>query len=136
MKTKVLLVDDHKMIRNILRGLLDSEPGIQVVAEANNGKEGLRIAEEQHPDVIVTDLKMSGMDGLEMAREIGGHAPSSKVIILTMYGDPMYVSQAVEAGAQGYVLKGGDLGELVQAIHDVASGQRYFSPSISPTNCQ
>jgi DNA-binding NarL/FixJ family response regulator len=125
-----MLVDDHKMIRNILRGLLDSEPGIQVIAEAQDGHEGLEIAEKQQPDVVITDLKMAGMDGIEMAREIGWHAPSSKVIILTMYSDPIYVNQAREAGARGYVLKGGDLSELIQAIHDVAAGRPYFSPAL------
>jgi DNA-binding NarL/FixJ family response regulator len=130
MNTKVLLVDDHKMIRNILRGLLNSEPGIQVIAEAKDGREGLELAEKQQPDVVITDLKMAGMDGIEMARKMGWRAPSSKVIILTMYGDPIYVSQAREAGAHGYVLKGGDLNELIQAIHDVAAGHPYFSPAL------
>ena len=82
------------------------------------------------PDVIITDLKMAGMDGLEMARIISGHALSSKVIILTMYGDPIYVNQAREAGAHGCLLKGGDLSELVQAIRNVVAGQQYFSPGL------
>jgi DNA-binding NarL/FixJ family response regulator len=134
MKTKVMLVDDHKMIRSLLRGLLDLEPGIQVVAEARDGQEGLQLAEKQQPDVIITDLKMTGMDGLEMARKMRGNVPASKVIILSMYADPVYVNQAMEAGAHGYVLKGGDLSELVRAIHNVASGQRYFSPSLIPAS--
>lgn len=128
--TKIVLVDDHRMLRGILRGLLEAEPGIEVVGEAADGQQGLQLAEERRPDVLISDLRMEGMDGLQLTREIRDFSPMTKVIILTMYGDPIYVTQALEAGASGYVLKGADLTDLLQAIQDVSSGQHYLSPSL------
>ena len=129
--TKILIVDDHRLLREILRTLLDAEPGLEVVGEANDGREGLLIAEERHPDVTICDLRMERMDGIELTRELQGLSPATRVIILTMYADPIYVKQAIDAGASAYVLKGTDMGELIQAIHEVTSGNRYLSPSLS-----
>ncbi len=129
--TKIVLVDDYRMIRKLLRGLLEAEPGIEVVGEADDGCEGLRIAGERQPDVVICDLRMQGMDGLELTRELRGHFQEVRIIILSMHGDPVYVTQAMDAGALGYVLKGGDFEELIQAIHQVSSGQRYLSPSLA-----
>jgi DNA-binding NarL/FixJ family response regulator len=129
--TKILLVDDHRMLRGILRGLLEAEPGIEIVGEAEDGRQGLLLAEEQRPDVLISDLRMQDMDGLELTRELRELSPDTRVIILSMYGDPVYVAQAMHAGASAYVLKGSDLNDLLQAIDRVASGQRYVSPSIS-----
>ncbi len=128
--TTIVIVDDHKMLRGILRTLLDAEPGLEVVGEADNGRTGLLIAGEHKPDVAICDLRMTPMDGLELTRELHTHSPATQVIILTMYGDPLYVTQAMEAGAAAYVLKGTDIGELIQAIHQVSSGKRYLSPSL------
>jgi len=127
---KIVLVDDHRLLREILRGLLEAEPGIEVVGEAEDGRQGLQLAEQQKPDLIISDLRMERMDGLEMTREIHELSPGTRVIILTMYGDPIYVAQAMDAGASGYVLKGSDLNDLLQAIDTVALGQRYVSPSV------
>ncbi len=128
--TKILIVDDHKMLRGILRTLLNAEPGLEVVGDANDGRTGLRIAEEHQPDIAICDLRMDGMDGIELTRELQALSPPIRVIILTMYGDPVYVTQALEAGASAYILKGTDISELIQAIHEVNSGHRYLSPSL------
>jgi DNA-binding NarL/FixJ family response regulator len=89
--------------------LLDAEPGLEVVGEANGGREGLRVAEGQKPDVALCDLRMDGTDGIELTRELHGLSPATRTVILTMYGDPVYVAQATEAGASAYVLKGTDV---------------------------
>lgn len=128
--TKIVLVDDHRLLRGILRGLLQSEPGLEIVGEAENGNQGLRLAEERKPDLLISDLRMEGMDGIELTREVHGLSPETRVIILTMYNDPIYVAQAMAAGASGYVLKGADLSDLLQAIEQVSSGHPYVSPSV------
>ncbi len=128
--TKIVLVDDHKLLRGILRSLLESNPDFEIVGEAEDGKQGLELAGEWKPDVLISDLRMDGMDGLELTREVRGLSPATRVIILTMYGDPIYVAQAMEAGASGYVLKGCDLNDLLQAIESVASGHLYMSPAL------
>jgi len=131
--TKIVIVDDHKLLRSILRGLLQSEPGLQVVGEADDGFQGLQIAVEQKPDVLISDLKMDKMDGIELTRKLQGIVPSTRIIILTMYGDPIYVNKAIDAGASAYVLKGSNIDELVRAIQVVASGNQYLSTSLSST---
>ena len=129
--TTIVIADDHKLLRGILRTLLDAEPGLDVVGEASDGWEALRIAKEHQPDIAICDLRMERMDGIELTRKLQGLSPATRVIILTMYADPVYVAQAMEAGASAYVLKGTDIGDLVQAIREVTSGNRYLSPSLS-----
>jgi DNA-binding NarL/FixJ family response regulator len=129
--TKIVIVDDHKLLRGILRGLLEAEPGLEVVGEADDGFQGLKIAEEQKPDVLISDLRMDKMDGIELTRKLQGTVPSTRIIILTMYGDPVYVSRAMNAGASGYVLKGSDIDELIHAIQLVQSGNQYLSASLA-----
>ncbi|NLT65279.1 MAG: response regulator transcription factor [Acidobacteria bacterium] len=129
--TRVVLADDHRMLRSILKGFLESEPEIEVVAEAEDGLQALQAAAEFKPDVVISDLRMEKMDGLELAREIQETLPATRVIILSMHNDPAVISQAMEAGASGYVLKGTDLGDLLRAIEQVSSGQRYLSPALS-----
>ncbi len=129
--TRVVLVDDHRMLRSILKGFLESEPEIEVVAEAEDGLQALQAAAEFKPDVVISDLRMEKMDGLELAREIQGTLPATRVIILTMHNDPAIISQALDAGASGYVLKGTDLGDLLRAIEQVSSGHRYVSPALN-----
>ena len=128
---KVLLVDDHRMLRGLLRSLIEEQAGLEVAGEADNGLIGLDLARQLQPDVVVTDLNMTGMDGLELARELCHFSRPVGVVILTMFREPAYVDQAMEAGARGYVLKGGDFEEVVQAIRAVASGRRYISPSLA-----
>jgi DNA-binding NarL/FixJ family response regulator len=129
--TKIVIVDDHKLLRGILRGLLESEPGLEVVGEADDGFQGLRIAQEQKPDVLISDLRMDKMDGIELTRKLQGLVPSTRIIILTMYGDPIYVHKAIDAGASAYVLKGSDIDELIHAIRLVSSGNQYLSASLA-----
>ena len=127
---KILLVDDHGMLRELLRGLLEAEQGIKIVGEAEEGRRGLQLAAEHKPDLVISDLRMKGMGGLEMIREMHAISPRTQVIILSMHGDPSYVTLAMDAGASGYVLKGSGLQDLLQAINTVALGQPYVSPSI------
>ena len=128
---KIVLVEDHRNLRGIIRALLQSEPGFEVVGEAANGKEALHVAKEWKPDVWISDLRMEAMDGLELTREIHGLSPATRVIIWTMHGDPFYVAQAMAAGASGCMLNGDDSRVLLQAIEAVASGKSYLSPSLS-----
>ena len=130
--TKIVIVDDHKLLRGILRGLLEAEPDLEVVGEADDGFQALTVAEEQKPDVLISDLKMDRMDGIELTRKLQGVAPSTRIIILTMCGDPIYVIRAIDAGASAYILKGSDIDELIRAIHLVESGSQYFSSTLIP----
>jgi DNA-binding NarL/FixJ family response regulator len=128
--TRVLIVDDHGMLRELLRGLLEAEPGIIIVGDAEDGRKGLQMAMEHNPDVIISDLRMKGMGGLDMIREIRAFSPGARVIVFSMHGDPSYVALAMDAGASGYVLKDSGFTDLLQAIATVSEGQTYVSPSI------
>ncbi len=132
--TKIVIVDDHARVRSLLSGLLSEQPGFEVIGEARDGYEGLSLVQQHKPDVVITDLKMDGMDGLDFTRKVCAVSESIGVIVLSMYGEPLYLTQAREAGARGYVIKGGDFEELVEAIHEVSSGRRYASPSFSTIN--
>ena len=131
---KIVVVEDHEAIRGLLCRLLEAEPDIQVVGAASDGREGLQIAAERHPDVVISDLIMSEMNGLELTRELHCQFQAIGIIILTMYGDSVYVEQALKAGALGYLLKGDDFSQIVRAIHDVSLGRRYLSPSLPEIN--
>ncbi len=128
---KIVIVDDHLRVRGLLRRLLEEQPDLEVLGEADDGLEGLELVRKLRPDVVITDLKMHGMDGLEFTRELVGLSSSIGVIVLTMYGEPLYAMQAMDAGAMGYVLKGSDFDELIQAIREVTAGRRYVSPELS-----
>jgi PAS domain S-box-containing protein len=128
---KILLVDDHAVVREGLRMALDAQPGITVVGEAEDGRQALELIEELHPDVVVMDVAMPNMNGLEATRQSKRRFPEVKVVILTMYEDEEYVAQIVEAGANGCVVKRSAGTELLLALHAAMRGERYFSPSIA-----
>ncbi len=128
--TRILLVDDHGMLRELIRGLLESEPGLTIVGEAEDGRKGLQLAEAQKPDLVISDFRMQEMNGLEMIREIHSFSPGTRIIIHSMLEDPACVAMAMEAGASGYVLKGSSFDDLLMAIHMAISGQHYISPSL------
>jgi len=127
----ILLVDDHALVRAGIRALLDKVPEVQVVAEAKDGREALRLIGESHPGLVLMDIAMPGLNGLEATARITKEHPGVPVIILSMYADEEYVRGAVAAGAVGYLVKRGAAAELETAIETVARGGTYFSPLVS-----
>jgi len=130
MPTRIILADDHTIVRQGIKSLLERE-GMQVVAEAADGREAIRHAEALAPDVVVMDIGMPTLNGMEAARELARCCPKVRPILLTQHDEPQYVSAALRAGVKGYVLKSQITGDLVQAIQQVLRGQVYLSPGIS-----
>lgn len=125
---RVLLVDDHVIVREGLRMLLSEEPGIEVVGEAGDGADSVKLAAALHPDVILMDLVMPGMDGIQAMQGIRAISPSSQVLVLTSFGDDQRVRDAIQAGAIGYLLKDVLKTDLLQAIRAAAQGQPTLHP--------
>ena len=130
MKIRVLIADDHTIVRAGLTALLGTEKDIEVVGEAKNGAEAVSDAVELHPDIVIMDLMMPKMDGVEATKELVRKAPSVKTILLTTYGTSDGIAHALRAGARGAVLKNADNSELAKAIRIVAQGGDYISPDI------
>ncbi|MGO8765285.1 MAG: response regulator transcription factor [Limisphaerales bacterium] len=130
-KIQVLLADDHTIVRQGLRALLEAEPDIAVVAEAGNGRQAVQLAKNFSPEVVVMDLAMPNLNGLEAARQIARDVPGAKLLILSSYNDDDYVAQVIKAGAKGYLYKQTAATELIRAVREVCRGNRYFSASIS-----
>jgi len=128
---RVLLADDHTLVRAGIRGLLTNLPGVEVVGEAGEGHEALRLAEELQPDIVLLDIGMPGLNGLEVAARLTRAAPTIRVVILSMHISEEYVLQALRAGAAGYLLKGSAVAELELAISAVVRGDSYLSPAVS-----
>jgi DNA-binding NarL/FixJ family response regulator len=128
----ILLVDDHSYIRKGVRYLLETLGDIEVVATARNGIEAVAKARLHHPDVVIIDISLPLMNGIEAIRQIRKSCPGTRLLTLSIYDDPLYVKNAVEAGATGYVLKDGIPNELLEAIRSLNSGKRYFSRKIAP----
>jgi len=128
---RVLLAEDHTIVRKGLRSLLDAEAGIEVVGEAGDGREAVRKVQQLSPDIVVMDIAMPGLNGLEGTRQIRKRFPEVKVVILTMHTDEEYILQILASGASGYVVKQAAPRELVSAIQSVHRGGSFFSPSIS-----
>jgi DNA-binding NarL/FixJ family response regulator len=127
----VVLADDHPIVRSGLRALLGSIDGLTVVGDADNGHDAVRQAVTQHPDVLVMDIQMPGLDGIQATRLITRDAPGVAVLMLTMYQDDDSVFSAMRAGARGYLLKGATQDEIVRAIRAVAAGEAIFGPGIA-----
>ena len=130
-KITVLLADDHTVVRQGLRALLVAEEDIDIVGEAETGRQAVQLAKKLLPDVVVMDIAMPLLNGLEATRQITRDVPSSKVIILSSYSDDEYVNQLTEAGAIGYLIKQTAANDLLKAIREAHRGNAYFSPSIS-----
>jgi len=128
---KILLVDDHDLVRLGIRRLLSDLPDIQVIGEAKCGEEGVQLAKEMKPDVILMDVKMPGIGGLEATKRILHHHPEMKVLVVTIYGEEPYPTRVLQAGAAGYITKGASMEEMVQAIRAVYAGKRYLSPEVA-----
>jgi DNA-binding NarL/FixJ family response regulator len=129
--TRVVIVDDHTIVRQGLRKLLESEEGIEVVGEASDGREAVARAGELMPHVMVLDLSMPGLNGLEAVRQILKRSPKTRVLILSMHKNDAYVLQSLRNGASGYVLKDSATEEIVTAIRALSRGESYLSPTIS-----
>lgn len=128
---RVLVADDHPLFRTGLRMALDHTDGIQVVGEAATGLEVVQLAEELRPDVVVMDLDLPELHGVEATRRVVTRCPSVGVLVLTMFGDDDSVFAAMRAGARGYLLKGSDQAEIVRAVRAVAAGEALFGPSVA-----
>jgi DNA-binding NarL/FixJ family response regulator len=126
--TRVILVDDHRLLRSGVRSLLEDLEDIEVVAEASDGLEALALIERHRPDVILSDITMPGLNGLELSERVAAAYPEARVIILSMHSDPEYVRKAILAGASGYLLKDSEETELGLAIRAVGRGEFYLSP--------
>jgi len=130
MPTRVILADDHAIVRQGIKSLLERE-GLQVLAEASDGREALNHAEKLAPDIVIMDIGMPTLNGMEAARELARTCPKVKPILLTQHDEPQYVSAALKAGVKGYVLKNQLSSDLIHAIQQVMRGHVYLSPGIS-----
>lgn len=130
-KIKILLADDHKITRQGLRSLLANEPDMEVVAEAEEGRGAVRLAGELKPDVVIMDVSMPDLNGMEATRQIVKRLQAVKVVALSMHSDNMYVTEMLKSGVCGYLLKDCAFEELASAIRSVLDGKTYLSPSIS-----
>ncbi len=131
MPIRILLADDHAILRRGLKALLEREADVEVVGEAADGRETLQQVEALRPDVVVLDITMPNLNGIEAARQIQAKGWGTAIIILSMHSDEGYVLRALRAGAKGYLLKDTVEAELIRAIHAVTGGKAYFSPEVS-----
>lgn len=128
---KILLVDDHDLVRLGINKLLSEIKGFQIVGEARSGEEAIEKVGKLRPDIVLMDVKMPGMGGLEATKRIVKQYSKVKVLVVTVYGDEPYPSRVLQAGATGYMTKGAGVEEMVQAINSVFSGKRYLSPEVA-----
>ena len=130
-KINVVLADDHVLVRDGIKALLEDEIGISVIDEASNGKEALKIVNKNSPNVLIVDIRMPELNGIEVVREIKKSHKNVKTLVLSMHDSEEYVIQAIQAGADGYLLKGASKEEFLKALNSIASGGKYFSGDVS-----
>jgi len=128
---RILLADDHKLIRGGLRLVIDQQPDLSVVGEADDGRQAVELTKSLKPKVVVMDIGMPNLNGIEAARQITAMRPDTAVVMLSMHSDEGYVLRALGAGARGYLVKDSATTDLVQAIHAVVEGKAFFSPAVS-----
>jgi DNA-binding NarL/FixJ family response regulator len=126
---RLLIADDHTLVRQGLRRILEAQPGWEVVAETGDGREAVRLAAELRPDVVLLDIAMPHLNGVEAMQQIERRVPGVRVLILSMYADEAYVTRAIRAGASGYLLKDSADMDLIKGISAVAQGKSFFSPA-------
>ena len=131
MPTRILLADDHTLMRQGLRHILSQQPDFEVVAEAGSGLDAVEAAQRLQPDIVIMDIAMKELNGIEATAQIVKHAPHTAVLILSMYSDERYVLRAVKAGARGYVLKNSAGDELVEAVSMLQRGKPFFSSAVA-----
>jgi len=130
-KTRILLADDHAVVRRGFRRILDAESDLEVVGEVANGRQAVESATELQPDVVVMDVTMPELNGIEATRRIADSAPRARVLALSMHKDSVYVREILRAGARGYLLKDSEEGDLLTAVRAVSRGEAYLSPAIA-----
>jgi DNA-binding NarL/FixJ family response regulator len=130
-RIRVLLADDHALVRAGIRSLLSGLPGVEVIGEAHDGREALRLTLEKRPDVVLMDISMPSLNGLEAAGRLAKECPTARVVILSMSATEEYVAQALRAGAAGYLLKDAEPAELELAVRAAARGETYLTPAVS-----
>ncbi len=131
MSIRILLADDHKIVRDGLRSLIETQPGMEVVGEAADGRTAVSLAIRLNPDVVIMDISMPDLNGIDAARQIASEAPKVKIITLSMHSESRYVKEIFRNGASGYLLKECAFEELAIAIHTVAEDQIYLSPQVA-----
>lgn len=130
-KTRILLADDHAIVRQGFSLILKAQPDLEVVGEASNGREAVDLATKLQPDIIVMDVSMPELNGIEATRRIAEASPRTRVVALSMHRDSVYVREALRAGARAYLLKDSVEGDLITAVRAVAKGEGYISPAVS-----
>ncbi|MBI2831731.1 MAG: response regulator transcription factor [Chloroflexi bacterium] len=130
-KIRVLIADDHVLVREGIRALLEAQPDIEVVEDATNGEEAVSITEASHPDIVLMDITMPVMNGLEATREIRRHSSEVKILVLTMHEGDEYFFKILEAGASGYFVKGGSFTELISAVRAIWRGDVFIHPTMA-----
>ncbi len=130
MVKKIVLVDDHMILRQGLKLLLEADPDIKIIAEAGNGTEAAKIVAKLRPDILITDIRMPGMTGIELLKHVKKHTPETKVIVLSMFGDEVYVIESLKSGASGFVIKESSADDLISAIKHCNNGYCFVSRSI------
>jgi two-component system, NarL family, response regulator NreC len=130
-KTRILLADDHQLMRSGVRLMLEREPDLTVVGEAADGREAVALAKSLKPEVVVMDIGMPNLNGIEAALQMTQEIPDLAIIMVSMHSDESYVLRALKAGARGYLLKDSAEADLIKAVHAVAGGKSFFSPAVS-----
>jgi len=131
MTISIILADDHPVVRRGMQTLLEAEPDFSVIGETGDGLESVRLAEKLQPDLLILDLMMPGLSGLEALRIIRKRSPRTRVVVLSMHDNNAFVAEALKNGATGYVLKGSDEENLVRAVREAAAGRRFLSPPVT-----
>jgi two-component system, NarL family, response regulator NreC len=127
----VLVVDDHTIVRQGLVALLSTVPDLEVIADCGTGLQAISLAKREHPDVVLLDLSLPDLNGVEVIHELASSLPATKVVVLTMHADPTYARPALRAGAAGYLIKGSDIGDLITAIRKAMQGETHLSPVVA-----
>lgn len=130
-KIRIILADDHRLFRRGLRALLEQQPDLSIVAEAKDGREAVAAARSLRPDVLVADIGMPNLNGIEAARQLKESSSDTAIVIVSMHSDESYVLRALKAGAKGYLLKDSAEDDLIRAIRAVTNGKSFFSPAVS-----
>jgi two-component system, NarL family, nitrate/nitrite response regulator NarL len=129
--TRIVLADDHELVRDGIKSLLENEEDFKVVAEASDGREALKIIAKEQPDLLIVDIRMPVMNGIEVVKNLTKDFPKVKKLVLSMHDSEEYVVESIESGADGYLLKGSNKAEFLKALHAIAAGGKYFSGDIS-----
>lgn len=127
----VVLADDHELVRDGIKALLEDEEGVKVIDEASNGKEALKVLERTNPDLLIVDIRMPELSGIEVVKEVSEKHKNIRTLVLSMHDSEEYVVKAIQAGADGYLLKGASKDEFLKALTKVASGGKYFTGDVS-----